>query len=154
VQFQNPDGTAAVPGGGDVLYVRTDKPFTDIDAFTFRTEAAATDSELASAELRDIFVVPNPYVATNEIEPRNPISNTERGDRRLYFANLPQTCTIRIYTLAGELVDTITHESSLDDGKAFWDLRSRDNMNIAYGLYIYHVDSEVGSFVGKFAVIK
>ena len=154
VAFQNPDGTATVPGSGDVFYVRTDKPFTDADAFTFITRAAGTDAELAREELREIYVVPNPYVATNELEPRNPISNTERGDRRLYFANLPQQCTIRIYTLAGELVDTIDHESTLDDGKAFWDLRTGDNMNIAYGLYIFHVDSEVGTFVGKFAVIK
>ena len=57
-------------------------------------------------------------------------------------------------TLAGELVDTINHYSTLDDGKAFWDLRTKDNMNIAYGLYIYHVDSAEGSFIGKFAVIK
>jgi len=56
--------------------------------------------------------------------------------------------------VAGELVDTVYHDSALDDGKAFWDMRTKDNMNIAYGLYIFHVESDVGSFIGKFAVIK
>ena len=87
------------------------------DMFSFRTVAAATESTLAAQELRDIYVVPNPYVATSVFEPRNPIARTERGERRLYFANVPQQCTIRIYTLAGELVETLYHESTLDDGK-------------------------------------
>ncbi|MBT3447774.1 MAG: hypothetical protein HOC28_01765 [Bacteroidetes Order II. Incertae sedis bacterium] len=139
---------------GDVFYIQTHKPFNSDDLFTFGTVSASTDAELAKEELRDIYVVPNPYVATNELEPRNPVSRSERGDRRLYFANIPPQCTIRIYSLAGELVDTIIHDSSLDDGKVFWDLRTKDNMNIAYGLYIYHVDSVEGKFIGKFAVIK
>jgi len=142
------------PAGGDVLYVRTQKPFRADDAFTFRTVAATTDAALVSQELNDVYVVPNPYVATTVFEPRNPIARTERGERRLYFANVPRQCTIRIYTLAGELVDSIEHNSALDDGKAFWDLRTKDNMNLAYGLYLFHVDSPEGSFIGKFAVIK
>jgi hypothetical protein len=101
-----------------------------------------------------VYVVPNPYVVTNEFEPRNPVSRSQRGDRRLYFANVPQQCTIRIYTLAGELIETIEHNSSLDDGKAFWDLRTKDNMNIAYGLYIFQVESDAGTSIGKFAIIK
>jgi hypothetical protein len=144
----------AMPGSGDVFYIQTMKPFADSDRFEFSTAAARADADLARQELRDIYVVPNPYVATNELEPRNPVSRSERGDRRLYFANVPAQATIRIYSLAGELVDTIEHNSTLDDGKAFWDLRTKDNMNIAYGLYIYHVQSDEGTFIGKFAVIK
>ncbi|MFB3130897.1 MAG: hypothetical protein ACE10K_00090, partial [Rhodothermales bacterium] len=142
------------PGNGEVFFVRTRKPFAAEDVFSFRTVAATTEAALVEQELNDIYVVPNPYVATTVFEPRNPISRTERGERRLYFANVPQQCTIRIYSVAGELVDTLHHNSTLDDGKVFWDLRTKDNMNLAYGLYIYHVDSPEGSFIGKFAVIK
>ena len=144
----------ATPGNGDTFYIRTRKPFAGNDTFSFRTIAATTDEALTTQELNDIYVVPNPYVATTVFEPRNPISRTERGERRLYFANVPKQCTIRIYSLAGELVDTIEHNSFLDDGKVFWDLRTKDNMTLSYGLYIFHVDSPEGSFVGKFAVIK
>ena len=142
------------PGVGEVFFLSTRKPFSDDDAFTFRTVAATADATRVAQELDDIYVVPNPYVATTVFEPRNPISRTERGERRLYFANVPKECIIRIYTVAGELVDTLEHNSTLDDGKVFWDLRTKDNMNLAYGLYIYHVDSPEGSFIGKFAVIK
>ena len=151
VQFNAP---TRAPGAGDVFYVRTDKPFADNDRYVFQTVGVRTDPELAKQGLRDIYVVPNPYVAANEIEPRNPISRTERGDRRLYFANVPPQCTIRIYNVAGELVDVIEHNSTADDGKVFWDLRTRENMSIAYGLYLFHVESPEGTFTGKFAVIK
>jgi len=154
VKLLDESGDTPIPGGGSIFYVQTDKPFSASDWFSFTTAAATTEAELVREELREVYAVPNPYVATNEIEPRNPFVNTERGDRRLYFANVPQTCTIRIYTLAGELVDVIEHNSTLDDGKAFWDLRTKDNMNIAYGLYLFHVDSAEGTFIGKFAVIK
>ncbi len=154
VNFLPSEGSTAQPGAGDVFLVATLKPFSAQDSYGFETQAATVGPEKLKKELRNIYVVPNPYVATNEIEPRNPVSRTRRGDRRLYFANVPAKCTIRIYTLAGELVDVIEHNSTIDDGKAFWDLRTKDNMDVAYGLYIFHVESEEGSFIGKFAVIK
>ena len=151
VRFED---VGVVPGEGDVFLVNTRKPFTTSDLYRFRSVAATTDAALATQELDDIYVVPNPYVATSVFEPRNPVSRSERGERRLYFANVPKQCTIRIYTLAGELVETLYHDGALDDGKVFWDMRTKDNMNLAYGLYIFHVDSPEGSFIGKFAVIK
>jgi hypothetical protein len=34
-------------------------------------------------------------------------------------------------------------------------LVSKDGMNIAYGVYVYHIDApEIGTQIGKFAVIK
>jgi hypothetical protein len=143
-----------MPASGDVFFIKTTKPFDGNDAFTINTVAANADPAKALADLRDVYVVPNPYVASSSFEPTNPVNRAERGDRRLYFANVPQKCTIRIYTVAGELVDTIFHDSILTDGKAFWDLRTKDNMNIAYGLYLFQVESDEGAFIGKFAVIK
>jgi hypothetical protein len=64
-------------------------------------------------------------------------------------------CTIRIYTIEGELVDTIEHMADFDDGTAEWDMLTKDNLDISYGVYVYHIDaSGVGEIVGKFAVIK
>ncbi len=148
------EDVGATPAAGDVFFIGTRKPFDAHDAFVINTAAATTDAARVANELKNVFVVPNPYVTSASFEPTNPVSRSERGDRRLYFANVPNKCTIRIYTVAGELVDTIHHESLLTDGKAFWDLRTKDNMNIAYGLYIFHVESDEGSYIGKFAVIK
>jgi hypothetical protein len=36
-----------------------------------------------------------------------------------------------------------------------WDLRTKDNLDIAPGMYIFHVDGNgAGSHIGKFAIIK
>lgn len=157
--LENVDQT---PGDGDVFFVSTEKPFRDNDSFSFRTVGARDDIATSRETVFNcddergecIYTVPNPYVMTNTIEPTNPVSRSARGDRRLYFANVPAKATIRIYTLSGELVDTIRRDSAVDDGKQFWDMRTKDNMNISYGLYIFHVDWDGGSYIGKFAVIK
>jgi len=78
-----------------------------------------------------------------------------RGQRKIDFIHLPNKCTIKIFTIRGYLVDTIEHDSSLDDGSASWDLLSKDNLEIAYGVYIYHVSAPgIGNKIGKFAIIK
>ena len=69
--------------------------------------------------------------------------------------HLPNKCTIRIYTISGKLVDTIEHDSVISDGQESWDLVSKDGMDIAYGIYVYHVDAPgIGEKIDRFAVIK
>ena len=156
IRFDKPVGGGYVPPtDNDRFYLATDKPFSAGDVFSFQTQGASINQELAKSSLDKICVVPNPYVAANVIEPFNPLDRSTRGFRRVYFDHLPQKCTIRIYTLAGELIRTLDHDSSIDDGKEFWDLLTRDNMEVAYGLYFFHVDAPgIGEKTGKFAIIK
>ena len=61
---------------------------------------------------------------------------------------------IRIYTVRGELVTTLRQDGS-NNGFVGWDLRTKDNLDVAPGLYVYHVEaSGLGEQVGKFAIIK
>jgi hypothetical protein len=142
------------PEAGDRYLVSTTKPYKTGDYFTFTAKSAKVDNSTAKNQLDKINVVPNPYVATNVWEKRT-ISLTGRGERRIDFTNLPVQCTIRIYTVAGALVKTIIKNSSPADGSISWNLVSEDGMDIAYGLYIYHVDAPgIGEKIGKFAIIK
>ncbi|MCX7905954.1 MAG: hypothetical protein N2561_00235 [Bacteroidetes bacterium] len=142
------------PRPGTVLRFRTEKPFQTGDQVSFAITPPAFDPERARERLRTIYVVPNPYVATSLFEPPNPYK-AGRGERRLYFRNLPPECTIRIYTITGHLVQTLYHKSDLDNGQLAWDLTNKDGMNIAYGVYIFHVEAPgIGEYVGRFAVIK
>ena len=103
----------------------------------------------------NIAVVPDPYVAAAPWESKQFYSAGARGERKIDFIHLPQTCTIRIYTIRGELVQSIEHYTSMDDGSESWNLRSKDGMDIAFGIYLYHVDAPgVGQKIGRFAVIK
>ncbi|MEO0581203.1 MAG: hypothetical protein AAF135_03175 [Bacteroidota bacterium] len=119
----------------------------------------------------DPFVFPNPYYARADWEG---ISEFEE-DRKLYFANLPERCQIRIYTAAGDLVDVIEHdqdyngsdirwfttyanpdENVFSGGLHGWDLLSQNTQIIARGLYLFVVIDEATGQKrrGKFVIIK
>jgi hypothetical protein len=142
------------PVAGNKFIFKTKKPFFTGDYFSFTTKASKTDLGLAKNQLKKIDVVPNPYVGYASWEPKT-IYATGRGDRKIDFVNLPQRCTIRIYTVAGALVKTLTKESGASNGSLSWNLVSDDGTDVAYGLYIYHVDApNVGTHIGRFALIK
>jgi hypothetical protein len=148
-----PVGGDIAPKPGDRFFFGTQRPFATGDYFQFSMRRAEVDGQLAQEELRRITVVPNPYVAAAEWEPR--FQGEGRGDRMLKFSRLPERCTIRIYTIRGELVRTIEHEGVAGGGDAWWDLRSADNQEVAYGIYLYHVLAPgIGETTGKFAIIK
>ena len=137
----------------DRLY--TKRPFDKTDVFTLQTKAGFVNNQAAKVKLDDIYVVPNPYVGANEIEPANKLSGQNRGERRIYFENLPMKCTIRIFTLSGELVTTLEHETGYDNGREFWNLLNEDGFSVAYGVYLAHIDAPgVGEKLIKFALIK
>lgn len=142
------------PQEGDTAVVRLKKPFLSYDQFRFVGKRSYIDNELARIDLDKIKVVPNPYLANALWEPKNPYSSG-RGPRSIHFTHLPSKCTIRIFTVNGELVREIEHNSPFNNGTAEWNLLTRDNLSASYGIYIYHVDAPgIGKKAGKFAIIK
>ena len=142
------------PEAGDTAILAIIKPFLSSDEFRFVAKKGYINKDQAKADLDKIKVVPNPYLANALWEPKNPYSSG-RGPRSIHFTHLPNQCTIRIFTVSGELVQEIQHESNLIDGTAEWDLLTKDRLSASYGVYIYHVDAPgIGEKVGKFAIIK
>jgi hypothetical protein len=153
-----------LPVDGDIFLISTDKPFRGEygdssyvimgDIFEFTTQATTIDKKQAKSVLDQIAVVPNPYMVSATWESKS-LFSTGRGARMVEFIHLPKECTIRIYTVRGYLVDTIYHSKNINDGSEFWDLRTKEGRDIAYGLYIFHIDAPgVGETIGKFAVVK
>jgi hypothetical protein len=155
LEFDVPSGELPVsPKPGEKLQVTTFKPFSSSDVYEFSMQGWKSAIDLHSA-LDDIYVVPDPYVVVNVLEPRQPTALTGRGERRVEFVNLPQRCTIRIFTVSGKLVKTIAHEVDFKNGREPWDLLTKDGIEVAYGIYFYHVDAgKYGEKIGRFAVIK
>ncbi len=142
------------PQNGDTLNIFLKKPFLSLDRYQFRIKKSAISGKLAKKELDDIRVVPNPYVATVSWEPKNTY-RSGRGPREIHFINLPAKCTIRIYDVYGTLVEKIEHNTVAEDGTEIWDVLNKENLDISYGIYIYHVDAPgIGEKTGTFAIIK
>jgi hypothetical protein len=150
-------------GPGDVLTLNLSKPFLSNDTFKFTIVAASVDQDAAKEDLEKIRVVPNPYIITNNWEPQNPYANG-RGEREIHFTHLPPKCTVRIFNVKGQLVNTLEHEGTGSvsqeqvpgyNGTLTWNMLSDDNLEISYGIYIYHIDAPgIGEKIGKFVVIK
>ena len=97
--------------------------------------------------LDEIMVVPNPYIVHSDY-------NETEYKKKIRFTRLPETCTITIFTVSGEKVRELDH-NSLVDGNTWWDLRCYNNQEIAPGLYIYVVETPGGeSKIGKFAIVR
>ncbi len=145
---------AQPPGAGDTYEIKLRLPLTTDDVYTFTTGAQTIDGAAARSDWNQKpYVVPNPYIAEASFEPQR-YATSGRGDRRLEFRAVPQGAVIRIYTVHGDLVRTLRQDGSLS-GMVPWDLRTKDNLDVAPGLFVYHVDAPgLGTYVGKFAVIK
>jgi hypothetical protein len=120
-----------------------------------------------TGSLEDIAVVPNPYkgVAAWDWEP----SPENPSKERVSFIHLPSECTIQVFTLDGDQVIEIRHDEAVS-GRTYenWDLISRDGFidetgrpsveenrgKIVAGIYLFHVDADEGTHIGKFVVIR
>ncbi len=104
-----------------------------VDKFTYSTEGLGitVDDELKKKDVKRIGVFPNPYYAFNPLE-------VNRGYKFITFNNLPLKVTVRIFNLAGHLVDKIEK----DDNSTFlqWDLLNQSNFLVASGIYIAHIN--------------
>ncbi|MCH7954625.1 MAG: hypothetical protein IIC40_02680 [Candidatus Marinimicrobia bacterium] len=144
------------PAPGSILTLFVTKPFETLERYIIQGESATVNTNSIEDLLKDVAVVPNPYVATSSFEPQPlDVFSVGRGIRRVNFINLPQECTIRIFNVAGEHVRTIEHSSDFFNGTEPWDLLSKDGMDVSYGIYIYHLDAkELGQKIGRIAIIK
>jgi hypothetical protein len=117
------------------------------------------------------FVYPNPYYLQSAFEGYSQRQTT----KKIYFANLPEKCVVRIFNMAGDLIDEFEHDSNYNGsdnewyqqfsdeentvfsgGEHSWDLLSSEGQNVARGLYMFTVkDLNTNKlYKGKFTLIK
>ncbi len=108
---------------------------------------------------RNIYVYPNP--ATRESLAQNQPYPPDLDDPtgvRVVWNNLPLAHnTIRIFTAAGDLVDTVHHDGYEQGGSASWNLVSRNGQEVTSGIYLYVVESDQAAFEdfqGRFVVVR
>jgi hypothetical protein len=140
------------PTDGDVWYVYSTGDVVPGAGNTFTISGSGFSF---GARLLDfIKVVPNPYIVRNPWE-----VSSDYGELR--FTNLPDECTIRIYTISGSLIRTLEHKveanaaSAIQGGTEKWDVLTDNNQRPASGIYIYHIETPDGDTkTGKFALIR
>jgi hypothetical protein len=119
----------------------------------------AQSAAARQGEGTNIFVVPNPATreALAEFAAREPSTDDPTGVH-VMFCNLPRARNvIRVFTAAGDLLQTIDHDGRNGNGAAYWNLMTRNRQEIVSGLYLYSVHSDEDDFApfrGRFVVIR
>lgn len=120
---------------------------------------------LSEGDLSLINVVPNPYVMFSQYEQ---VANV----KRIMFTGLPSRGTIRIYTASGQFLQqlnwtegdlernctaTVNTTTCQSTGDLAWDMRTREDLEVGPGFYIFVVSTDVGGGkkekLGKFVII-
>ena len=86
----------------------------------------------SQANLDKIRMVPNPYNINDPLL----LTYGWTDQRGIAFFNLPPQVTIKICTEAGDLVQTIQHDSPVLSGSLTWDMLTSSQQVIASGVYI------------------
>jgi hypothetical protein len=141
------------PKAGNLFSVETIQPVLPniLDKYKFTIKGSTINTAIQTSQMNKIRVVPNPYVVSSLFE-------SELGElrleplRQIQFINLPAVCTIYIFTVAGDRVKTLYHNSQ--GGTETWDLRTESNREVAPGVYIYVVKTDQTQYMERFAIIK
>jgi hypothetical protein len=106
----------------------------------------------------NVYVVPNPVTAASTAAWNLGPTNADPSGEKLEFRNLPRCrSTVRIYTVSGDLVQTLSHDGTNGAGTLPWNLVSRNGQSVASGIYLYSIEPSDRRFrriVGKFVVIR
>ncbi len=151
-------------------------PRAGLGPLATRPSANAVLLAPAGSDREPVRVVPNPYRAYEDYTRANlgvSWENQNDGtrdfysqqDRRIEFINLPEKCLIRIFTVAGDLVQIVPHNMDGDRSQwasmtsERWDLNSRNRQQVVSGIYLFSVEdhSEGNGHqleTGKFVIIR
>jgi len=150
-------------------------------------EAEAVTPQSGTNVRNKVWVVPNPYRGVANLQQRpsawdlTPNASDPTGTH-VDFLGLPGGAwTIKIYTLAGDLVVALNSNDAVNasvrsatvidsrgqphtnvtrqqdtpgDGEARWNLISRNGQDVASGIYLFSVSSKRGIERGKFVIIR
>lgn len=135
-----------LPPTGTVIRLVSYRPLESGDAFEFSVNASeAQDLEEGKANMDEITVFPNPYFASHSLE-------GSKYDRFVRFLGLPQEATIRIFSLSGVFITKIEKNDTAD--WVNWNLLNKDNLPVASGMYIAHIEMPgIGEKILKLAII-
>ena len=150
----------------NILYYR---PIRGMPAFSYSITPDVAGENITAVnegDLSHVRVVPNPYIMFSQYE-------QTAGLSRLMFTHLPPTGTIRIYTASGQLVQqikwvpsdlqrncraTVNTTQCNDAGDLMWNMRTREDLEVGPGFYVFVVSTEVGGKkadkLGKFVIIR
>jgi hypothetical protein len=114
--------------------------------YQFNVQPTIVSNEIAVSrgDMEKIRAVPNPYLGFNVLE-------SSSANRFITFRRLPEACTIKIYTLNGDMIRQIDKNNTSSEQQ--WNLRTFEDVPVASGMYIALIDAPgIGQKIIKLAI--
>jgi len=130
----------------DNCFIQQGEPIDCVDALReVKVEVAPQN------DLYDVYAVPNPYRSgTSRLTATN---YHNYPDDFIRFVNVPTDCTLKVYTVAGDLVWEYAHNAG--SGNIEWDTRNDAGQDVASGVYVFRIEASNGDFVyGRLTIIR
>lgn len=138
---------------GDTLTISLKSyPYTDQDVYKIEAGSILSDDQKKGLFDR-VNVFPNPLFAFN---PGTSYNNGNADEPFVTFSNLPEEITIKIFSLSGNLLRTLTTADKPSTTSPFlkWNLQNESGLRVASGMYLAIVSSpKYGEKILKFAII-
>ena len=152
----NPDITFNTVNNGNLKVVVTYNPALDAGNYSFffigQNQNNKKDTVYYNANVSGEFSIKYLYNFPN------PMRDNTNFTFMLYAPGAPQTCRIKIYTVAGRLIKDISASAKVGFNQIYWDGRDNDGQNIANGIYLYKVILEdagkTETQIQKLAILK
>ena len=153
VGLQRKDSSSFFTSGDKLIIPLDVYPYTEADVYQFTTSSRT----ITDADERELFdkvnVFPNPLYGFNIL---TGYDGTAPDEPFITFTNLPTDITVKVYSLSGQLLRTLSTEdkSSPDSPFLRWDLQNENGLRVASGLYIAIISSKkFGDKILKFTII-
>lgn len=121
---------------------------------TFGLGAKQGQQSVAQSVLDEIKIVPNPYLSYSSYE-------TSQNSTVVMITNLPNVCTVSIYSLDGTLINQLSRAIGINpatqqqidesaggpvnvqsvESSLTWDMKNTANIPISSGVYLFHVEA-------------
>jgi len=126
--------------------VETDTVSACIPHFSVYTVMGQNSWDLSNAK-----AFPVPYIAGKDVKGHD----TDPPDT-IIFTELSSLCTIKIYTITGELVRCLEHSDATSPaiGQEYWDVKNDDGDAVASEVYIYYICNARQNKTGKLIIIR
>jgi len=109
-----------------------------------------TSALAPKGDVSKVTVKPNPYKRAALFDNRSQVYQ-----HQIVFSNLPPLAKITILDVSGQVIDVINFSSNdPSNGSVFWDMFSKDGIEVASGVYIYVVETPTSSTLGHFAILR
>lgn len=152
----NPEITFTAPNSGTLKTLVTYKP--DLSEGSHRLEYIGMDKEGNKDTIRHDVNVSFAFQVRDLYNYPNPMQGETYFTFNLLSSEAPQSCFIKIYTVAGRLIKEITAPARVGFNQIHWDGRDNDGETMANGIYLYKLvledEGKSTASIQKLAILR